>query len=223
MEKTTKFNIGYLVIALLAVVMLRDAWVGVNQVQTIPYSEFQHHLKANELEEIAISNNLIQGKLKKPTADGRTRIVTTRVDPDLARDLGQYEVKFSGVVENTFLRDILGWILPALVFFGIWMFLAKRMAVAVLAALRKPAAASRVLERNSALWRKGARGENPLVFREGFSFFFVLLSEQAALREAEAGSPCHDEMVEYLYLDKGKRLAEAARQKLVGLARLCHA
>ena len=128
MEKLTKFNLWYLLIALLAVVMLRDAWVGMNQVQTIPYSEFQHHLKAGELEEIAISNNLIQGKLRKPTADGRTRIVTTRVDPELARDLSQYDVRFTGVVENTFLRDILGWILPALVFFGVWMLLAKRMA-----------------------------------------------------------------------------------------------
>jgi len=126
-EKLTKFNIGYLFIALLAVVILRDAWVGMNQVQTIPYSEFQHHLKAGELEEIAISNDLIQGKLRKPTADGRTRIVTTRVDPELARELSQYDIKFTGVVENTFLRDLLGWIVPALVFFGIWMFLAKRM------------------------------------------------------------------------------------------------
>ena len=128
MEKQTKFNIGYLVIALLAVVMLRDAWVSVNQVQAIPYSEFQHHLKSGELESIAISNDVIQGKLKKPTADGRTRIVTTRVDPALATELSQYDVKFEGVVQNTFFRNLLGWIVPALVFFGIWMFLAKRMA-----------------------------------------------------------------------------------------------
>ena len=128
MEKLTKFNIGYLFIALMAVVFMRDLWVGANQVQTIPYSEFQHHLKNGELEEIAISNNVIQGKLKKPTPDGRTRIVTTRVEPQLAKELSQYDVKFNGVVENTFFKDILGWVLPALVFFGIWMFLAKRMA-----------------------------------------------------------------------------------------------
>jgi cell division protease FtsH len=128
MEKQARFNLGYLVVALLAVVLLRDAWVGMSQVQTIPYSEFQHHLKAGELEEISVANDVIQGKLKKPTADGRTRIVTTRVDPALAKELSQYDVKFSGVVENTFFRDILGWIVPALVFFGIWMFLAKRMA-----------------------------------------------------------------------------------------------
>ena len=127
MERLTKFNLWYLLIALLAVVLLRDAWVGMNQVQTIPYSEFQHHLKTGELEEISISNNFIQGKLKNPTPDGRTRIITTRVEPDLAKELSQYDVKFTGVVENTFFRDLLSWIIPALVFFGIWMFLAKRV------------------------------------------------------------------------------------------------
>ncbi|OGT79974.1 MAG: cell division protein FtsH [Gammaproteobacteria bacterium RIFCSPLOWO2_02_FULL_61_13] len=127
MEKQTKFNIWYVLIAMMAIVWLRDAWLGVNPVQTIPYSEFQHHLKTGDLEEIAISNNVIQGKLKNPTPDGRTRIITTRVDPQLAKEFAQYDVKFTGVIENTFFRDLIGWIVPALVFFGIWMFLAKRM------------------------------------------------------------------------------------------------
>jgi cell division protease FtsH len=83
-------------------------------------------VKTGALEEISISDNVIQGKLKKPTPDGRTRIVTTRVDPALAKELSQYDVKFTGVVENTFFRDLLGWILPAVVFVG-WMFFARRM------------------------------------------------------------------------------------------------
>lgn len=65
MEKKTGFNVAYLFIAVLAVVIIRDAWVGMNQVQTIPYSEFQHHLKSGELEEISISDKVIQGKPKR--------------------------------------------------------------------------------------------------------------------------------------------------------------
>ena len=128
MEKQTQFNIWYVMLALLAVIWLRDAWVGMSQVEPIPYSEFLHHVKNGELEEIAVSKNIIEGKLRKPTPDGRTRIVTTRVDPQLAKDLSQYDVKFTGVIENTFFRDLLSWIVPALVFFLVWMFLAKRMA-----------------------------------------------------------------------------------------------
>ncbi|OGI42851.1 MAG: cell division protein FtsH [Candidatus Muproteobacteria bacterium RBG_16_65_31] len=127
MEKQTAFNIWYVMLALLAVIWLRDAWLGMSQVETIPYSEFLHHVKAGELEEIAISNNVIQAKLRKPTPDGRTRIVTTRVDPVLAKELSQYDVKFTGVVENTFFRDLLSWVVPALVFAAIWMFVVRRM------------------------------------------------------------------------------------------------
>ena len=127
MERQTKFNIWYLAIAVMAVVWMRDLWVNMNQIEAIPYSEFQHHLKAGELEEISISNNLIQGKLKTPMPGGKTRIVTTRVDPVLAKELSQYDVKFTGVIENTFFRDLLGWVVPALVFFGVWMYLARRI------------------------------------------------------------------------------------------------
>ncbi|HEY4658702.1 MAG TPA: ATP-dependent zinc metalloprotease FtsH, partial [Gemmatimonadaceae bacterium] len=49
-------------------------------------------------------------------------------DPELARDLGKYPVKFTGVVESTFFRDVLSWVVPALVFVGIWYFLVRRIA-----------------------------------------------------------------------------------------------
>ena len=127
MGRLTVFNIWYVMLALLAVIWMRDAWLGVSKIETIPYSEFLHHVKTGELDEISISNNLIQGRLRKPTSDGKTQIVTTRVDPVLAKELSQYDVKFTGVVENTFFRDLLGWVLPALVFFGVWMFLSRRM------------------------------------------------------------------------------------------------
>ena len=128
MEKKTQFNLWYLLIAFLGVMILRDVWFGATQIQQIPYSEFQHHLKTGQLESISISNNVIQGKLKKALPDGRTRIATTRVDPILAKDLSEYDVRFEGVVESTFLRDMLSWIVPALVFFALWGFLMRRFA-----------------------------------------------------------------------------------------------
>ena len=66
MEKKTSFNLAYLFIALFAVVMVRDAWVSMNQVQTIPYSEFQNLLKAGKVKEIAILDNFIQGNNQDP-------------------------------------------------------------------------------------------------------------------------------------------------------------
>ena len=53
--------------------------------------------------------------------------MTTRVAPDLAQSLDKHGVTYSGVVENHFIRDILSWILPAIMFVGIWMFAIRRM------------------------------------------------------------------------------------------------
>ena len=128
MERQTWFNLWYVIFAVLGVLWLRDIYVTATQVKPVPYSEFEKELKAGEIKDIAISNNVIQGTYRNPRADNRTRFVTTRVDPDLAKELSQYNVEYSGVIESTFLRDILSFVAPALIFFGIWMFLAKRMA-----------------------------------------------------------------------------------------------
>ena len=128
MERQTKFNLWYLTFALLGILLLRDTWVLMREVEPLPYSQFIAELKAGNVEEIAVAPNTIRGKLRKPLQDGSTRFVTTRVETDLARDLAQYDVRFAGVVQNTFFRDLLSFILPAVVFFGIWMFLMRRFA-----------------------------------------------------------------------------------------------
>ncbi len=128
MERQTWFNLWYVVFAILGVLWLRDLYVTATQVEPIPYSQFEQDLKADRIKDIAISNNVIQGTYKTPRPDKRTRFVTTRVDPELAKELSQYDVEYSGIVENTFFRDILSFVAPALIFFAIWFFLARRMA-----------------------------------------------------------------------------------------------
>ena len=128
MQKKLQFSLWYFVFALLAIFTLHDLWVQVRTVEPVPYSEFQRMVKAGEVSEIAITENAIQGTLKKPLEDGRQKFVTTRVDPALAKDLSQYDVKFTGIVENTLLRDILGWVLPAVIFVGIWIFAMRKFA-----------------------------------------------------------------------------------------------
>ena len=75
-----------------------------------------------------VSGNYIQGKLKAPDAQGRTEFITTRVDPEIAQELEKYDVKFAGTIESTFLRDLLSWIVPIGLFFGIWYFMFRRFA-----------------------------------------------------------------------------------------------
>jgi cell division protease FtsH len=127
-EKKLQFNLWYALFAVFAIVLLHDVWTAYRTVEPLPYSEFQRLLKEDQVKEITVSQNHIQGELKSPLPDGRSRFVTTRIDPDLAKGLEPFDVKVTGVVESTFLRDLLSWVIPALVFFGIWMLLARRFA-----------------------------------------------------------------------------------------------
>ncbi len=121
-------NLWLLLLALMALFWLRDLWITSTQVQPIPYSEFLQHLEAGDIERISIGSQFIEGTLKTALPDGRTRIVTTRVAPELARELAKSGVRFEGVIENTLFRDLLSWVLPALLLLGVWTFMARRMA-----------------------------------------------------------------------------------------------
>jgi len=127
MEKQTQFNFWFAILALLGILFLQDLWVQYRTVAPIAYSEFVAQLKEGNVEEIAVSTDAIQGTFRRPLANGRKQFVTTRIDPQLARDLEQYDVKFAGVIQSTFVKDLLGWVVPTLLFVGIWLFLMRRM------------------------------------------------------------------------------------------------
>jgi cell division protease FtsH len=121
MEKKTEFNVWYFTIAVVAIILLNSWWQRSQMVEVVPYSELQAYLKDGVVSEILVTERHIEGVLRKPTADGRTMIRTVRVEPDLARDFAQYNVRVTGGTEETFVKKLLSWVLPAAVFLGIWM------------------------------------------------------------------------------------------------------
>jgi cell division protease FtsH len=127
MERRTQFNIGYLLFALVAILALQQWWQQAQKVEVLPYSEFEKLLAEHKIEEVVISDQRITGKFKTKEG-GKTIAVANLVPPDLAERLSKYDVKYTRVYESTILRDLLSWILPALIFFGLWYFLARRMA-----------------------------------------------------------------------------------------------
>ncbi|BBP06006.1 ATP-dependent zinc metalloprotease FtsH [Sulfuriferula plumbiphila] len=128
MEQKTQWNLMYWVVAALLLLMLQDWWQAARTVEPVPYSEFEQALAQGRVAEVLITDKTITGKLKVPDAKGKTVIVATRVEPDLAARLSQYHVSYARVVESTFLRDILSWILPTVAFFAVWFFLFRRFA-----------------------------------------------------------------------------------------------
>ena len=128
MGKGTQWNLWYVILAILGVLVLQSYVQQWQQVQPLPYSEFLRELEAKNVKELAVYPNHLEGTLNQPLADGRTRFSTTRVELDLARDLAQYGVRFTGVVQRTLLRDLFSWVAPTLVFFLIWMFAVRKLA-----------------------------------------------------------------------------------------------
>src|SRR3954466_15073849 len=127
MERRTQFNIGYLLFAVVAILALQQWWQRAQTIEVLPYSEFEKLLAEHKINEVVISDQRITGKLTN-TQGGKTVAVANLVPPDLAERLSKYDVRYTRVYESTVLRDLLSWIVPALVFFGVWYWLARRMA-----------------------------------------------------------------------------------------------
>lgn len=128
MEKKNQWNTGYWIVALLLLLSLQSYWQTAKTVEPVPYSEFEKALAEGRVAEVLVSDRTVTGRLKSPDSRGKTTIVATRVEPDLADRLSKYDVPYARVLESTWLRDVLSWILPAVAFFGVWFFLFRRFA-----------------------------------------------------------------------------------------------
>ena len=95
----------------------------------LPYSEFKTLLAAGNVAEVTVTRQSLLGKLKPEEGSKEPKLFTTvRVeDPDLVKELNVRNVKFTGMIESTFLRDIMWWVIPALIFGGIWFFVIRRL------------------------------------------------------------------------------------------------
>lgn len=120
--------VWYAVIAIIGILFFRTFYQDWQTVEPMPYSEFLRQLEAKNVKEVSVQGDHIKGELVRSGADGKKHFTVTRVDNRLAEILSSHGVKFTGVVPNTLLRDVLGWIIPTALFFGIWMFLMRRMA-----------------------------------------------------------------------------------------------
>lgn len=127
MDKKHTWNLGYWAIALMLLLLLQDVWQSATQTQAVPYSEFEKALREGRVADITVSDRTIIGRLKTPDGN-KTLLVAARVEPDLAARLEKFDVPYTRVVDNTFLKDLMSWIVPALVFFGLWFFLFRRFA-----------------------------------------------------------------------------------------------
>ena len=140
--KQRKFVIGYLAIALMTILVFQFPLFG-PRAANLSYSEFKTLAKKGKVSNLTVDRESISGTLStdglesllppqkleelKRLGDGPRRFVATRVeDPGLVAELEQANVKFAGHVENLWLSTLLSWVLPAVVFAGVWILLMRR-------------------------------------------------------------------------------------------------
>ncbi len=130
MPMRARFSLGYFIVALLLMILIQNIFLA-ETINRIPYSEFKDLLRNGKIESVTLSQDDIRGVVKEGQegALGGTRLfLTIRVqDPDLVNDLEQHGVKYSGRYESTWLTTLLSWVVPILIFFGIWSLIFRRM------------------------------------------------------------------------------------------------
>ncbi len=112
-----------------AVMFVHNFMTPMQMLEELPYSEFKTLLAAGNVTEVTVTRQSLLGKLKLEEGSKEPRLFTTvRVeDPDLVKELNVRNVKFTGMIESTLLRDMMWWVIPALLFGGIWFFVIRRL------------------------------------------------------------------------------------------------
>ena len=145
-QNQRRFSIWYFVAAFLVLLAIENFLMGAIT-ENLMYNEFKALLRAGKITEVTLTDRMITGRLKQDGLEGllpkekiaeiqrfgtgEQRFVAVRVeDPGLVKELEEAKIKFAGRLESTWFTTLLSWILPALIFVGIWMFFMKRMGAA---------------------------------------------------------------------------------------------
>ena len=93
----------------------------------MPYSRFEQYLQEHRFADVHVGQTTIRGTLREPR-DGKSVVVADRVDPDTADRLSRFGVAYGRLRESSWLTDLLLWVAPTLLFFGLWVLLNRRLA-----------------------------------------------------------------------------------------------
>ncbi len=129
MEKKHRVSLWYFIVAFWALIILQEVYVASQHMDEVPYSQFKAWVQDDMVAEVSITETIIHGKLKQERQrDDSQWFQTVRVDdPDLVRLLEEKQVEFAGVVISTLWKDVASWVVPILVFAGIWFWLLRKM------------------------------------------------------------------------------------------------
>ena len=120
--------IWYVLAAVMGVLLFQAFWASYSQIETIPYSQFETLLDQGQVVNVTVGADSVQGTLKDPLPDGKREFFAVRVDPQLADKLASHHVVVNGAPSSSVVQTILSWVIPAIIFYAVWMFLFRRVA-----------------------------------------------------------------------------------------------
>lgn len=126
MDRKHTFNIGYFLLALVLFGAFQ-MWLAWRDVAPLSHTELMRMVDQGKVASVTITETTIQGRFKEPQ-DGRSLFVSARVEPDAAAAFERAGVQVTGGTDSNWLATILSWVVPMLLFFGIWMFLFRGFA-----------------------------------------------------------------------------------------------
>ncbi|MDQ2804790.1 MAG: ATP-dependent zinc metalloprotease FtsH, partial [Pseudomonadota bacterium] len=94
---------------------------GRNAADAIPYSQFQQLLDQGKVKNVVIAGTALQGTVSEKLPNGQSTFTTERVSPDLAAQLQKRNVTYSAAATNSGLAAVLSWVIPPLLFVGLWV------------------------------------------------------------------------------------------------------
>jgi cell division protease FtsH len=154
MDKRQQFSMWYF-IGVLVLLLAVQTYFAASHVETLSYSDFKTLLQAGKVSDITVGVETIQGvvdltgidkllpapvveSMRKRSAaqeQGATppqnatahRFIVRRVeDPQLTALLDAAKVRYTAATENRWLSTLLSWVLPAVIFVGVWSFMMRR-------------------------------------------------------------------------------------------------
>ncbi len=131
-KRPTPRQIGNLVLAAAGVFLLINLVApGIfgSPIPQVPYSLFIHQVESQAIDQVSIGQNQIRYRLKASGDHPAQILATTPIfDLDLPKLLEANGIEFAAAPppRNGWFTNLLSWVVPPLIFVGIWRFLANR-------------------------------------------------------------------------------------------------
>lgn len=128
-KREHQINFWYIIAAMMAVFLFQDLLGQFGHTREISYSEFQKLVAERKVTDLVVGPTEISGTFTEPAQDSVRHFSTIRVPDDIGEKLQAAGIPFSGQPAPGLLQSFLSWLLPAIGFVVLWMFLVRPMAM----------------------------------------------------------------------------------------------